>query len=80
MPKNTVMELPLVRRPLALINLVNAGLPVAGMTFDTVRSQLGRVVRPGICRNSFFPSAGLWPALTEEGEAECSRAGNLIGQ
>jgi hypothetical protein len=34
----------------------------------------------GICRNSFFPSAGLWPALTEEGEAECSRAGNLIGQ
>jgi hypothetical protein len=47
MPKNTVIELPLVRRPLALINLVNAGLPVAGMTFDTVRSQLGRVVRPG---------------------------------
>jgi hypothetical protein len=33
-----------------------------------------------ICRNSFLLSAGLWSALTEEGEAGCSKAGNLIGQ
>jgi hypothetical protein len=33
-----------------------------------------------ICRNSFFPSAGLWPALAEEGEAGCSRVGILIGR
>jgi hypothetical protein len=33
-----------------------------------------------ICRNSFFPLAGLWPALAGEDEAVCSRAGNLIGR
>jgi hypothetical protein len=29
-PKNTVIELPPLRMPLALINFVNAGLPVVG--------------------------------------------------
>jgi hypothetical protein len=29
-PKNSVIELPLTGEPLALINLVNVGLPVSG--------------------------------------------------
>jgi hypothetical protein len=47
-------------------------------TAHAVYSWPSALLIAGFCRNSFFPMARLWPPLTEEGEARCSRAGILI--
>src|SRR5687768_1472868 len=47
MPKNTVIELPLTENAPCADQPCECRFTRLGMTFDTVRSQLGRVVRPG---------------------------------
>jgi hypothetical protein len=49
-------------------------------TLEQAHQAIEQTRAERICRNSFLLSAGLWSALTEEGEAGCSKAGNLIGQ
>src|SRR3954462_11986656 len=52
MPKNTVIELPLTENAPCADQPCQCRLTRRGMTFDTVQSQLGRVVRPGALSTS----------------------------
>jgi hypothetical protein len=58
-------------------DLQDAGYEVAG-PFTTCAAALEWLQTERLCRNSFFPSVGLWPASAGEGDARCSRAGNSI--